>query len=146
MDSQYLTCPFCGFEFEKEDTLCAHGCPLGPLCRLIRCPSCAYEFPETPRGVSWFKRLMRMKPRQTQEVSEEFQTLRLLKSGTRAKVLCLGADRSSRHNTLATFGLVPGTVVTVLQQLPSCVIRVDETELALDPDIAREIVVESVAS
>ena len=60
--AEYLTCPMCGFGFEKDDTLCAHGCPLGALCNLIRCPSCAYEFPQTPRAVSWLRRLFKRIP------------------------------------------------------------------------------------
>ena len=40
------------------------------------------------------------------------------------------------------FGVVPGAVVTIVQQQPACVIKVGETELALDREIAREILVE----
>ncbi len=67
-----------------------------------------------------------------------------LKSGDRATVLCMGGQNPSRHNTLAVFGLVPGAEVVLLQKQPSCVLRVGETELALDSDIAREILVQRV--
>jgi Fe2+ transport system protein FeoA len=54
----------------------------------------------------------------------------------------MGGPNPSRHNTLAVFGLVPGSEVVLVQQQPSCVIRVGETELALDAEIAREILVQ----
>ncbi|KPJ94764.1 MAG: hypothetical protein AMS18_03125 [Gemmatimonas sp. SG8_17] len=68
--------------------------------------------------------------------------LKELKRGEQARVICLGGDNGSRHNTLAVFGLVPEAEITLVQQLPSCVVRVGETELAVDPAIAREILVE----
>jgi Fe2+ transport system protein FeoA len=37
---------------------------------------------------------------------------------------------------------VPGAELRIVQQQPACVIRVGETELALDREIAREILVE----
>ena len=39
------------------------------------------------------------------------------------------------------FGLVPETEITIVQLRPACVIRVGETELALDREIAEEILV-----
>jgi Fe2+ transport system protein FeoA len=66
-----------------------------------------------------------------------------MRGGERAKVLCLGGGSSSRNNSLAVFGLVPGAEVTVVQQRPSCVLRVGETELALDTEIASDILVGS---
>jgi Fe2+ transport system protein FeoA len=56
-------------------------------------------------------------------------------------VLCLGGQNTSRHNALAVFGLVPGAEISVVQQRPACVVRVGETELALDTEIACEIFV-----
>lgn len=138
----YLTCPLCGFEFEKIDTLCAHGCPLGSMCNFIRCPSCQYEFLEHPRKVSWFQRLFRKPVAAQPALPSGITPLSDLKTGERARVVCLGGDNGSRSNTLAVFGLVPEAEITLVQQRPSCVVRVGETELAVDPDIALEILVE----
>lgn len=148
MAERYLTCPMCGFEFERQDTLCAHGCPLGSLCRLVRCPSCAYEFPETPAAVSLVRRIFRRRrrlpvaPEGTAELPGNVVTAQELKPGQRAKVLCLGATATERHRTLTVFGMVPGAEITLVQRQPACVLRVGETELAVDPEIAREILVE----
>jgi Fe2+ transport system protein FeoA len=46
-----------------------------------------------------------------------------------------------RCNSLAAFGLVPGCEIRVIQRYPSSVIGVGETVLALEPDVAGEIVV-----
>lgn len=137
----YLTCPFCGFEFDRGDTLCSHGCPFGAGCGLSRCPNCEYEFPEQPRGVSWLRRLWRGKHARHAQPPEAAHTVRDLKKGARATVLCLGGQDTSRHNALAVFGLVPGAEISVVQQRPACVVRVGETELALDTEIACEILV-----
>jgi Fe2+ transport system protein FeoA/rubredoxin len=137
----YLTCPMCGFEFDKTDTLCAHGCPLGALCTLIRCPGCGYEFPETPKVVSWVGRLFRRRSAAEAPLPEGIRLLSEAKRGERVEVMCLGSTTSPRHQRLAVFGMVPGARITVIQQRPACVVKVDETELALDPEIARDILV-----
>lgn len=141
MVARYLTCPLCGFEFEQVDTLCAHGCPLGKLCNLVRCPSCAYEFPKTSQRVSWLRRMFTRQSPIALHVPADVRRLCDLHPGERATVKCLGGDRASRHNTLAVFGLLPGAEVTLVQQRPSCVVQVGETQLALDSDIAEEILV-----
>ncbi len=56
-----------------------------------------------------------------------------------------GSTTSPRHQRLAVFGMVPGARITVIQQRPACVVKVDETELALDPEIARDILVHPAA-
>jgi len=132
----------CGFEFDKTDTVCAHGCPLGALCTLIRCPGCGYEFPETPKAVSWVGRLFRRRPaRGESPLPTGIRLLSEAKRGEQVEVMCLGSTTSPRHQRLAVFGMVPGARITVVQQRPACVVRVDETELALDPEIARDILV-----
>lgn len=140
--AEYLRCPLCGFEFERLDTLCAHGCPLGRSCNFVRCPSCQYEYPPQPRKVSLLARLLgRRKPGQP-GLPEGIRSLDELKSGERARVVCLGGDNGSRHNNLAVFGLVPEAEITLLQHYPSCVVQIGETELAIDSVIARDVLVE----
>lgn len=142
MADEYLTCPFCGFEFAKKDTLCRHGCPLGKVCNLMRCPSCQYEFAEKPRSATWLGGLLKKRQRPPQDLPEHLVSVRDLKRGERARVLCLGAGTSTRHNNLAVFGVVPGAEIQVIQQRPAPVLRVGETDLAIDTAIAREILVE----
>ncbi len=142
MAIDYLTCPMCGFEFERTDTLCAHGCPLGALCHLIRCPACEYEFPETPPAVSFVKRLFRRRLPTVTGLPPGVRTAAELRPGQKAKVLCLGSTVTDRHRTLTVYGLGSGAEITLVQQQPACVIQIGETELALDLDIARDILVQ----
>ena len=139
--ADYLRCPLCGFEFEKLDTLCSHGCPLGGSCNFVRCPSCQYEYPPQPRRVSLLARLLG-KAKQAPVLPDGIRSLAELKRGERARVVCLGGDNGHRHNSLAVFGLVEEADITLVQQRPSCVVRVGETELAIDSDIANDILVE----
>ena len=135
----YLHCPLCGFEFEKHDTACAHGCPLGRFCKLVRCPNCQYEFPERPESIGLLQRLFH-RP-QTAPAYRDAVPLSELNDGESSELVCLSCTQTSRRNALAVFGLVPGSHVILQQKRPSFVVRVGETELALDRDIAREILV-----
>ncbi|HET9225473.1 MAG TPA: FeoA family protein [Thermoanaerobaculia bacterium] len=137
-----MTCPLCGFGFERTDSLCSHGCPLGAACHLARCPICEYEFPEKPAAVSWLRRLL---GRPGEEPSpcpgEGMLTAKDLRPGELGEVLNLTGESPSRRNNLAVFGLVPGSEVRLLQRYPSFVIRIGETVLALDREVAGDIVV-----
>ena len=139
MAEQFVVCSLCGFEFERGDTLCQHGCPMRTFCNLIRCPSCDYEFPERPKAISWLGRLMRREP-PVGEQCERLRTVSELTPGETSEVVSLGTH-AARRGTLSAFGLVPGSEVTVVQQRPACVVKIGETELALDREIAQEILV-----
>lgn len=145
MADDALTCPLCGFGFARGDTLCAHGCPLGAMCRLVRCPGCGYEFPEEATTASWVDRLLGRRAAGA-ELPRGVRPLASVEPGHRARVVCLGGRNGSRHGALSVFGFVPGAEVTVLQRRPATVVRVDETELAIDAAIAREILVEAPES
>ena len=140
--SRWRTCPMCGFEFDRDDTLCAHGCPLGALCNLLMCPNCEYEFPETPHAISWLRGLLGRKQSAASRLPAGVRPVTQLAAGEKGEVLCLGGRNGSRYSTLSAFGLVQGSEVTLVQRRPSCVIRIGETELALDLEIAEEILVQ----
>lgn len=142
MARDLITCPLCGFEFSRSDTLCHHGCPLAAGCPLVRCPNCEYEYPERPAGGSWIVRLLRGGSDRTRCLPEGARSVGELAPGERASVVCLGSPRGPRERALTLFGLAPGAEVEVLQQRPACVLRIGETELALDREIARHILVE----
>lgn len=148
MAERFLTCPLCGFEFDAEDTLCQHGCPLHTACNLTRCPMCAYEFPRTPRVVSWLRRVFGGRAARADRagLAEGVLTVRDLKGGERAEILHLAAEDGSRSNALAVFGLVPGSEVALIQRHPSYVVQIGETTLALDAEVAGSIVVRRLAA
>ena len=140
MADRNLICPLCGFEFEPTDALCHHGCPMRSACNLIKCPSCDYEFPEQPRSVSWLRSLLGRRPATDAALCETCRPLTDLESGEQAQIVSLLDAR--RRNSLAVFGLVPGSEITLLQRHPAYVVQVGETQLALEADIAGSIFVE----
>lgn len=144
MAEPFLTCPLCGFEFHAADTACQHGCPLRSACGLVRCPGCDYEFPETPRAVSWLRRLLAGGAEECASPAG-MRTVRELAQGERAEVVLLSGASSGRSNALAVFGLVPGSEIVLLQRRPSYVIEVGETVLALEEAVAASIVVRAAA-
>lgn len=169
MAEPLLTCPLCGFEFSPADTSCHHGCPFQSACSLTRCPLCEYEFPATPKSVSWLqgwlqrRRETRARRRERMTAAARkapgcvagaicadregvLLTVRELSGGERAEVVHLEAEDAGRSNALAVFGLVPGSEITLLQRLPSYVLQVGETMLALDAEVAGSIVVRRPAA
>ena len=64
-----------------------------------------------------------------------------LKVGEQATVAYLSTRAGSRLQRMATLGILPGSKITLVQRRPSYVIRVDETQLALDDAIAKEVYV-----
>jgi pimeloyl-ACP methyl ester carboxylesterase/Fe2+ transport system protein FeoA len=68
-----------------------------------------------------------------------------LDPGQMGRVECLGQRNGSRYGTLSAFGIVSGAEVTLIQRQPACVVRIGETELALDLEIAAELLVRPIA-
>ncbi|UCD38167.1 MAG: metal-dependent transcriptional regulator [Fidelibacterota bacterium] len=64
-----------------------------------------------------------------------------LKVGESGRVAFLTPSFHKRFDRLAAFGINPGAVVNLHQRKPAYVVRLGETELALDPEIADEIYV-----
>ena len=52
--------------------------------------------------------------------------------------------KHDRLDKLASFGLVPGAIVTMHQRQPSLVVRIGETQLAMDELIARSVQVQKM--
>ncbi len=67
-----------------------------------------------------------------------------LKAGESGKIIYLTTKHHSRLDQLTTLGVSPGQNVKVHQILPSFVIRVAETDIALDKDILKDIYVRKI--
>ncbi len=66
----------------------------------------------------------------------EARTLADLAAGQRAQIACLQCEHAASCERLMAYGLTQGQSVLLLQRHPAFVIRVDETELALDEYLA----------
>ena len=64
-----------------------------------------------------------------------------LKTGAEAQVIYIATKHHQRLDRLSTLGLIPGARVRVHQTAPTYVIRVGETDIALDTDVLRDIYV-----
>jgi Fe2+ transport system protein FeoA len=71
------------------------------------------------------------------------QTRRLssLEEGERAIVVEVRADQQGRADRLLALGVTPGTLVTMLQRFPGIVFLCDQTELAVERQVADAIIV-----
>jgi Fe2+ transport system protein FeoA len=134
----YLHCPLCAFEFVKRETPCERGCPLARFCKLICCPNCHYEFPPQAALTTWWRRIFHCAHKTP---PGDLFSLAELGEGEEAELVRLVCEKTSRRNTLALYGLVPGSKLFLQQKRPSYIVRVGETELALEAEIAREILV-----
>ncbi len=64
-----------------------------------------------------------------------------LRSGQEARVAYVATRRHGRLDRLATLGLLPNRMLRVHQRFPSMVLRVGETDVAIDREIAGDIFV-----
>jgi Fe2+ transport system protein FeoA len=69
-------------------------------------------------------------------------TLADMRAGETARIACVQCTHAARCERLQAYGLAQGQLVTLLQSSPAFVLRVDETELALDADVARCVQIE----
>jgi Fe2+ transport system protein FeoA len=65
-----------------------------------------------------------------------------LKPGTAATVVRIGSADAGRAVRLSSLGLVPGADLLLVQRRPAVVLRVGETAIAVDEEVADEIFVD----
>ena len=92
---------------------------------------------------TWLKGLFRRRP-ENLPPQPGMLSLFFLNEGDHGELVCLNCSHTSRATALAVYGLVPGSRLILQQKRPSFVVRIGETELALDADIAKEIIVKRV--
>lgn len=61
--------------------------------------------------------------------------------GSTASIAYIAPKSSSRIERLASFGIIPGSVVRLVARRPSCVVSCGASSIALDDDIGRDIYV-----
>lgn len=64
-----------------------------------------------------------------------------LKAGDTGLITAIEALSGADQRKLIAFGVMPGALLQVLQTVPVYVVRIENTELALDCEMARTIVV-----
>ncbi len=69
-------------------------------------------------------------------------SLQSLNPGDIAQVTAIDTQNVARLHKLSALGLVPGSLIKLQQRQPAYVVRVGETQLSLDDDVAHEIIVQ----
>ena len=139
-----INCSMCGHTFDPLLHLACQNCPLKKGCNLVCCPQCGYEMVDVQQS-----KLARLAARfiaAPQPKMAVRPTLAEIIPGGEVKVIGFGSMLpGDRQAQLQSFGLIPGRVVRVVQHAPVTIIQVENTELALETEMAREIQVEVTA-
>lgn len=120
-------------DFEADACLVEHAISPGveeAICTLLGHPPLCPHGKSIPKG--------RCCALYTRKVKPLVQSLRDVEVGKSAKVLFINAPAMDR---LAAMGLVPGADITLNQKMPSYVVEIGATTMAIDEDIAKGIYV-----
>ncbi len=98
-------------------------------------PTCPHGKP-IPRGECCKKLKVEVTPVVTR--LSEFEV------GATGKITFIVPSDPSRLSKLNSLGISAGSVIKFVQKVPSCVLQIDETTVAIDPEIAREIYLKKV--
>jgi len=98
-------------------------------------PTCPHGKP-IPRGECCKKYKVEIVPVVTR--LSEFEV------GSKGRIVFIVPTEPSRLNKLNYLGITAGSIIKLIQRNPSYVIKIDETTIAIDPEIAKEIYVKKV--
>jgi len=79
------------------------------------------------------------------EVTPVVTRLSSFEVGARGRIVFIVPSDIARLNRLGSIGIAAGSSFKLVQRTPSCVVQVEETTVALDPDIAKEIFVKKIS-
>jgi len=79
------------------------------------------------------------------EVTPVVMRLSTFEVGARGRIVFIVPSEASRIGRLGSIGIAAGSTFRLIQRTPSYVIQVDETTIAVDPEIAKEIFVKKIA-
>jgi DtxR family transcriptional regulator, Mn-dependent transcriptional regulator len=77
----------------------------------------------------------------TAEIDENVQPLSEMRVGDLCEVVYIRPKHHARLDRLGAYGIVPRSVIRLHQKRPSFVVQIDETDLAIDLDVAKDIYV-----
>ncbi len=64
--------------------------------------------------------------------------------GSKGRIIFIIPSEAGRLGRLSSIGIAPGSIIKLIQKVPSYVIQIEETTIAIDPDIAKDILVRKV--
>jgi Fe2+ transport system protein FeoA len=133
-------CPLCGTDFTGAE--CRSSCPMSRGCTMVRCPHCAYEFVESGRIADMLRRWIRRAPKCSAGLQPTgAMPITQLPIGESAPIVSIAQTSAARLNRLASYGIVPGSEVRLVSRRPAVVLECGSASVALEDDIASEILV-----
>lgn len=124
----------------KGDTVITDACKMehilseeltDSVCTFLGHPQTCPHGKPIPRGECCKKYKVEVEPVVTR--LSEFEV------GFRGRITFIVPTKQSRLSKLNSLGITAGSVIRLLQRNPSYVIQIDETTVAIDPEIAKEI-------
>lgn len=98
-------------------------------------PTCPHGKP-IPRGECCKKFKIEVRPVVTRLTDFEV--------GATGKITFIVPSDPSRISKLNSLGITAGSSIKFVQKTPSCVLQIDETTVAIDPEIAKEIYIKKI--
>lgn len=126
---------------EAESSACEFEHILSPevtdsICTLLGHPKfCPHNSP-IPTGDCCIKAEREVKPL--------IASLDCLKSGERGKIVYFCLSDHQRLHKLLSMGVIPGKIIHLHQTSPAFVLKVEETQIAIDEELARSIYVKRI--
>lgn len=126
----------------KEDSVIADACKMehilsqeltDSVCTFLGHPQTCPHGKRIPRGECCKKYKVEVEPVVTR--LSDFEV------GSEGRITFIVPTNPSRINRLNSLGITAGSIIRLLQRNPSYVIQIDETTVAIDPEIAKEIYV-----
>jgi DtxR family Mn-dependent transcriptional regulator len=71
-------------------------------------------------------------------------TLDQLHKGTTCEILSFKDNETKRINKLLSYGIIPGSKIVLSKKIPTFVIKIGHTNLALSKEVARDIIVNPI--
>jgi len=99
-------------------------------------PVCPHGKP-IPRGECCKKYSVDVRPVVTRLIDFEV--------GKSGKIVFITPSEAARIGRLSSIGIIPGTIIKLIQRKPSIVLQMDETTIAIDPELAKEIFVKKIS-
>lgn len=129
----------------RDDTVITDACKMehilseeltDSVCTFLGHPrKCPHGYP-IPRGDCCEKYKVDVEPLVTR--LSDFEV------GSKGKITFIVPTKSSRLSKLNALGITAGSEIRLLQKNPSFIIQIDETTVAIDPDIGNEIFVRKI--
>lgn len=147
MKETFITCALCGHTYSLEAHQGCVSCPLELDCNIICCPACGFSDvdPNKSKAVGWLRSKVFARkggtPSHTSASGQVSLSVADLLPGMQAIILSLQAVDERRREQLMSYGLAPGRCVYILQHNPATILQVDQTELAIEEEVARQILV-----